>query len=144
MRSVNVVYTSADKVIIREEDGSNVTVGEKIITSSVPGAYDGMPIKLVATEMADVEQALQAQEEPLAGEEPSANDKPQSDSTEAEAEISELTELIEEDSPKDSQEAVEPQQPEGLNNVIEQETTEEEVVTPQSSAAEEAPTNAAS
>lgn len=47
LKRVKVVYTSMDKVIVAQE-ASTINVGEMIITSSVPGAYDGMPVKLVA------------------------------------------------------------------------------------------------
>lgn len=49
LKTVKVVYTSADKVIVAQAT-SEINVGERIITSSVPGAYEGMPIKLVAGE----------------------------------------------------------------------------------------------
>ncbi len=48
LKRVKVVYTSMDKVIVAQ-DASTINIGEMIITSSVPGAYEGMPIKLVAS-----------------------------------------------------------------------------------------------
>jgi len=48
-KPVKVIYTSQDKVIVAQ-DTSAIEVGERIITSSVPGAYEGMPIKLVKSE----------------------------------------------------------------------------------------------
>ncbi len=47
LKPVKVIYTSQDKVIVAEGE-SQIGVGEQIITSSVPGAYEGMPVKLVA------------------------------------------------------------------------------------------------
>ncbi|MCH2190924.1 MAG: efflux RND transporter periplasmic adaptor subunit [Gammaproteobacteria bacterium] len=45
LKPVRVIYTSQDKVIIAQ-DSSEISVGERIITSSVPGAHDGMSVKL--------------------------------------------------------------------------------------------------
>ncbi len=45
LKPVRVIYTSQDKVIVAQNETS-IQVGEKIITSSVPGAYEGMPVKL--------------------------------------------------------------------------------------------------
>lgn len=53
LKAVKVVYTSQDKVIVSQEE-SDIAVGEKIITSSVPGAYQGMPVKLTVSERVDV------------------------------------------------------------------------------------------
>lgn len=49
-RPVKVVYTSADKVVIDNSGKSQLTAGERVIVSSVPGAYEGMPVKLPADE----------------------------------------------------------------------------------------------
>lgn len=55
LKPVKVIYTSQDKVIVSSAV-SSIEVGERIITSSVPGAYDGMPVKLVGAEQAVDEQ----------------------------------------------------------------------------------------
>ena len=46
LKPVNVIYTSRDKVIV-EQNSSGIEIGEQVITSSVPGAHEGMPVKLV-------------------------------------------------------------------------------------------------
>lgn len=51
LKQVKVIYTSEDKIIVAQ-NSSAVDVGELIITSSVPGAYEGMPIKLMASQTA--------------------------------------------------------------------------------------------
>lgn len=52
LKPVKVVYTSQDKIIVAQNE-SEISVGERIITSSVPGAYEGMPIKLMASEQVE-------------------------------------------------------------------------------------------
>ncbi len=51
-KSVKVIYTSEEKIIVAQSD-SDVSVDERIIVSSVPGAYEGMPVKLIASERVD-------------------------------------------------------------------------------------------
>ena len=46
-KPVKVIYTSQEKVIVAQ-DSSDISIGESIITSSVPGAYQGMPVKTAA------------------------------------------------------------------------------------------------
>ena len=46
LKPVNVIYTSRDKVIVAQKS-SGIEIGEQVITSSVPGAHEGMPVKLV-------------------------------------------------------------------------------------------------
>ncbi len=49
LKPVKVIYTSLDRVIVALET-SEIEMGEQIITSSVPGAYEGMPVKLPKAE----------------------------------------------------------------------------------------------
>ena len=46
-KPVKVIYTSQEKVIVAQ-NSSGISIGENIITSSVPGAYQGMPVKTAA------------------------------------------------------------------------------------------------
>ena len=70
LKPVRVIYTSQEKVIVAQ-DTSEIAVGEKVITSSVPGAYDGMSVKLTAqeppvspdVETPDLEQPTEQREE---------------------------------------------------------------------------------
>lgn len=49
-KNVKTVYTSRDMVILSEDQGSQLALGDLVITSPVPGAYKGMPIKLPQAE----------------------------------------------------------------------------------------------
>jgi len=60
LKPVKVIYTSQEKVIVAQQT-SAIGVGDKIITSSVPGAYEGMPIKLVAAEANEIAEQGQSQ-----------------------------------------------------------------------------------
>jgi len=46
LKSVKPVYTSEDIVILSNQYSDNLLPGERVIVSPVPGAYNGMPIKL--------------------------------------------------------------------------------------------------
>ena len=46
LKDVKTVYTSKEIVIVSEDGGTDLVLGDKVITSPVPGAYQGMPIKL--------------------------------------------------------------------------------------------------
>lgn len=46
LKNVKTVYTSREMVILSEDERSQLVLGDKVITSPVPGAYDGMPVKL--------------------------------------------------------------------------------------------------
>ncbi len=46
LKPVKPIYTSADRVIVSFNDQSQLAVGDRVIVSPVPGAYDGMPVKL--------------------------------------------------------------------------------------------------
>jgi RND family efflux transporter MFP subunit len=46
LKHVDVVYTSTEHVVVGDNEQTTLSSGEQVITSSVPGAYDGMPIKL--------------------------------------------------------------------------------------------------
>jgi len=46
LESVSVIFTSAEFVIIENVDQAGRLVGKKVITSSVPGAHDGMSVVL--------------------------------------------------------------------------------------------------
>jgi len=54
---VRVIYTSQDVVIVEESESSKLNLGQRVITSSVPGAYEGMPIKLTDDEQLATEAA---------------------------------------------------------------------------------------
>jgi len=45
-KNVKTVYTSREMVILSEDESSELALGDIVITSPVPGAYEGMPIKL--------------------------------------------------------------------------------------------------
>jgi RND family efflux transporter MFP subunit len=45
-KNVKTVYTSREMVILSEDSSSQLALGDSVITSPVPGAYEGMPIKL--------------------------------------------------------------------------------------------------
>jgi len=65
-KPVRVIYTSKEVVIV-ENGASELSLGEKVITSSVPGAYAGMPVKL--TEEAQALAAVDEQSEAIPSEE---------------------------------------------------------------------------
>jgi RND family efflux transporter MFP subunit len=46
LKNVKTVYTSREVVILSEEERYELNLGDNVITSPVPGAYEGMPIKL--------------------------------------------------------------------------------------------------
>lgn len=46
LKTVKTVYTSREMVILAEEENATLVLGDKVITSPVPGAYSGMPVKL--------------------------------------------------------------------------------------------------
>jgi len=46
LHQVNVVFTSTDVVIVADDKNSTLKLGDQIVTSAVPGAYDGMPVKI--------------------------------------------------------------------------------------------------
>jgi len=46
LKKVKTVYTSREMVVLSEDEQSELALGDQVITSPVPGAYDGMPIKL--------------------------------------------------------------------------------------------------
>lgn len=46
LKNVKTVYTSREMVILSEDQQSQLVLGDRVITSPVPGAYEGMPIKL--------------------------------------------------------------------------------------------------
>ncbi len=46
LKNVKTVYTSREMVILSEDERSDLKLGDSVITSPVPGAYEGMPIKL--------------------------------------------------------------------------------------------------
>ncbi len=64
VRNVDVIYTSQDLVMV-DQSLSKLSVGELVIISPVPGAYEGMPIELPPqaeappTEQAEFEQPAQ-------------------------------------------------------------------------------------
>ena len=94
LKPVKVIYTSAEKVIVDQEK-SAIAMGEKIITSSVPGAYEGMPVKLVA----DAEQS-----EAVATDNAVDTEITASTSTEGQAEAGEATAEIDTAEPTDEPE----------------------------------------
>jgi len=46
VKNVKSVYTSREMVILSEDQTSQLALGDRVITSPVPGAYEGMPVKL--------------------------------------------------------------------------------------------------
>ncbi|MBL4672637.1 MAG: efflux RND transporter periplasmic adaptor subunit [Arenicella sp.] len=52
-KNVKTVYTSREMVILSEDTNSELVLGDAVITSPVPGAYEGMPIKLPEGLLAD-------------------------------------------------------------------------------------------
>jgi len=46
IKPVEVIYTSNDVVIVNDNEHTKLSASEPVITSSVPGAYEGMPITL--------------------------------------------------------------------------------------------------
>lgn len=46
IKTVRVVYTSEDFAVISNDESSLIKVGEQVIVSSVPGAYEGLPVKI--------------------------------------------------------------------------------------------------
>ena len=46
VKIVKTVYTSREMVILSENESSKLQLGDIVITSPVPGAYEGMPVKL--------------------------------------------------------------------------------------------------
>ena len=46
IKNVKTVYTSKEMVILSEDQASQLVLGDKVITSPVPGAYEGMPVTL--------------------------------------------------------------------------------------------------
>jgi RND family efflux transporter MFP subunit len=52
-KNVKTVYTSREMVILSEDTSSELVLGDAVITSPVPGAYEGMPIKLPEGSLAD-------------------------------------------------------------------------------------------
>ena len=56
LKTVKTVYTSREMVILSEDAISKLELGDSVVTSPVPGAYDGMPVKLAeAISTAEVE-----------------------------------------------------------------------------------------
>lgn len=53
-REVKVVYTSEEFVIVANHGLSDLTPGDRVITSSVPGAHNGMAVKLPESEVAPI------------------------------------------------------------------------------------------
>ena len=46
LHEVSVVFTSRDMVIVADNDSSTLQSGDPVVISAVPGAYDGMPVKI--------------------------------------------------------------------------------------------------
>ena len=46
LHEVNVMFTSTDMVIVEDGQSSTLKVGDQVVISAVPGAYDGMPVKI--------------------------------------------------------------------------------------------------
>ncbi len=61
LKTVKTVYTSREMVMLSKDGESELELGDRVITSPVPGAYEGMPIKLpeaLADEEASAEESL--------------------------------------------------------------------------------------
>ncbi len=64
LRPVKVIYTSADFVIVANHGQSDLDAGDMVITSSVPGAHNGMAVKLPESQSApSSEPAVESAEE---------------------------------------------------------------------------------
>lgn len=59
LKTVKTVYTSREMVILSEGELSKLELGDSVITSPVPGAYDGMPIKLAESISVDEPESKQ-------------------------------------------------------------------------------------
>jgi len=46
LKEVNPIYTSTGMVIVNSTEPSQLAIGDQVIVSAVPGAYEGMPIEL--------------------------------------------------------------------------------------------------
>ncbi|MFT6407067.1 MAG: RND family efflux transporter MFP subunit [Arenicella sp.] len=46
LKNVKTVYTSREMVILSEDERSDLVLGDSVIVSPVPGAYEGMPVVL--------------------------------------------------------------------------------------------------
>ena len=70
LKTVKPIYTSIDVVIVSDSNGqaSQLAAGELVITSPVPGAYDGMQIKLpeesVVNTIVEPEAPIEQESEP--------------------------------------------------------------------------------
>lgn len=73
-KNVKTVYTSRDMVILSEDPSSELALGDSVITSPVPGAYEGMPIKLPEGSIAVDPEVVEAAEvaQVIAEQEPQA------------------------------------------------------------------------
>ena len=72
LRNVKTVYTSREMVILSEDSNSQLVLGDSVITSPVPGAYEGMPIKLTDQAIAASIAADDRQRLEMGAQEPSA------------------------------------------------------------------------
>lgn len=62
LKTVKTIYTSREVVILSEDEQSELELGDAVITSPVPGAYDGMPIKLTEALSVDEPEPEEAQQ----------------------------------------------------------------------------------
>jgi len=98
LKRVRTVYTSREMVILSEDERSELTLGESVITSPVPGAYEGMPVKLPEALISDAsvdeeprveeetdESSDQSAEEESLPEEVVTPESPESDASNADA-----------------------------------------------------------
>lgn len=111
LKNVKTVYTSREMVILSESDESELELGDRVITSPVPGAYDGMPIKLpeaIATVDANVDEPVVSEPTTVA---PSLSDET------LEQEAQEIEENLEE--------IVSPESPKGGANNVEEAAAEQ-------------------
>ena len=49
LKHVDVIYTSAAYVVVKDNDKTTLNAGEQVIVTPVPGAYEGMPVKVPET-----------------------------------------------------------------------------------------------
>lgn len=97
LKTVKPVFTSTEMVIVSDAEGAELALGELVITSPVPGAHDGMAIKLPETLKGESEQIAEDASENS----PKINDVEVSDADISSSEENVLNEGILEASVKD-------------------------------------------
>lgn len=120
LKPVKVIFTSAEFVIIDDSEQTALGAGELVITSSVPGAHDGMAIALPQS-MTEAIASSESTEEPLQAVE--------------DATVEDSLPAVDESLPEvdDSSPAVDDSLPPVEDSIEEHAAEQEEVVSPESS-----------